>query len=321
MSTRSTSAPAPMTSTRPGCITGMRGPARAGGGEQVGGHRADGVDGDAGAVDGVGVVGRQLQRERGDRRHRAGQADEARRLARPGTSAATSASAARMSSSARRISLGGRRVAVQVPLGQPHAADVDRPRRPHAVAVAEDELGRAAADVDHQERRPRRRRSRAPAAAASREAVAPRKDSSASSRAGDHVGPLPERGRRTMSSKSCAVGGVPGGAGGHHAHRGRAEVAGGGGVLGEHLPRALDGLRAPAGRWRRRPARAARPPCAAAGRCARRRPGRRRPAGGWSWCRSRSPRPGVTRRPRPAGRTARRPTTPPSRRPRGRRSG
>ena len=115
-------------------------------------------DGDPRAVDGVGVVGGQLQRERRDRRDRAGQADQAWRPRRPAPRRATSARAARMSASAGGTSLGGRRVAVQVPLGQPHAADVDRAGRPHAVGVAEHELGRAAADVDHQERRPGRGR-------------------------------------------------------------------------------------------------------------------------------------------------------------------
>ena len=72
-----------------------------------------------------------------------------------------------------------------------------------------------------------------------------------------------------------------------------AEVARWRRVVGQRQPGALDRLAGPAGRWRRRPRRAARSPSGAADRCARRPAGRRRPAGGWSWCRSRSPRPGV----------------------------
>ena len=54
----------------------------------------------------------------------------------------------------RAVHLGGRgRVVVQVPLGHPHGPDVERPTHPDVpVSVAEDELGRAAADVDDQHR-------------------------------------------------------------------------------------------------------------------------------------------------------------------------
>ena len=74
----------------------------------------------------------------------------------------------------------GRRVAAQVPLGEAHAADVDRARGRQAAVVTEHELGRAAADVDDEERRrlPVRPRSR----------VAPSKDSPASSSPGDDLG-------------------------------------------------------------------------------------------------------------------------------------
>ena len=48
--------------------------------------------------------------------------------------------------------LGGRRVGVQVRLGDPHAADVDRDRRARASLAPTRELGRAAPDVDDEER-------------------------------------------------------------------------------------------------------------------------------------------------------------------------
>ena len=82
----------------------------------------------------------------------------------------------------------------------------------------------------------------------------------------------PAEGGRHHVLEVGAVGGVAGGAGGHHPHRGRPEVAG----LARRTRRGRAGCarwpRGPAGRWRRRPGRAGRPPSAAPGRCARRRP-------------------------------------------------
>ena len=143
-----------------------RGPALARGGEQVGGDRADGVDRDPGAVDGVGVVGRQLQRERGDRGHRAGQADQAWPPRRPAPRRRTSASAARMSASARADLLGrsaGRRA------GAARSAARSRCRPSGPPARRRRRRGRT---------RSSRRRCRRPgtaAAAAARRAPAPRR--------------------------------------------------------------------------------------------------------------------------------------------------
>ena len=224
-----------------------------------------------------------------------------------------------MSSSGRRDLLGRRRVAVQVPLGQPHAADVDRPGGAHAVGVPEDELGGTAADVDHQERRPRRC---APWAARRRPARRWRRGRTA----------RPPR-RPVITSGACPrvaddhvlevlpVGRVPGRAGG----RPCAPRSPRGPALRRRTRRARRGCArrppAPADRWRRRPAPAARPPCAGAGRCAA-------PAAGTSATSRRMElvpqsmaATRVTRRSPRAGRRGRPPTTPPSRRRRGRRSG
>ena len=79
-----------------------------------------------------------------------------------------------MSAVAAATSSGGRRVGVQVPLGHPHAADVDRPRRLH----------RPVADARTPSTRRRcRRRGTAPSIARRRRSspVAPGKDSAASS--------------------------------------------------------------------------------------------------------------------------------------------
>ena len=111
---------------------------------------------------------------------------------------------------------------------------------------------------------------RAPRGASS-EAVAPRKDSSASSRPVTTSGACP-RVPRTMSSKSPRLAASRVALVADHAHRRRAELA----RRRRRTRRARAGCArsppGPAGRWRRRPGRAGRPPSAAAGRCARRRP-------------------------------------------------
>ena len=69
---------------------------------------------------------------RGDRGDRAGQADERCGASSSGTACAARSIAASMSAIARRDLARGRRVAAQVPLGHPHAADVDRAARRRA---------------------------------------------------------------------------------------------------------------------------------------------------------------------------------------------
>ena len=242
-----------------------------------------------------------------------------------GTSARTTASAARMSASARATSSAVGRVAVQVPLGQPDAADVDRAGRAHAGGVAEHELGRAAADVDHQERRLRRGGAVGGGRRVQRGGGAEEGQLRLLAPGDRRPGGCP-RVASTMSSKSPGwprrgsrwwrPSGPP------SAPRSRA----GRRVLGEHLPGALDRLGGQPAGGVDALRRAGRPPCGAAGRCAPRPAGRRRPAGGWSWCRSRcgraTPGHGGSRCRAPGRRRRdRRPTTPPCPRPRGRRSG
>ena len=60
-----------------------------------------------------------------------------------------------MSASSAAISLGRGRIALAVALGQPHRADRHADRRDDARAVGDDELGRAAADIDDDVRRAR----------------------------------------------------------------------------------------------------------------------------------------------------------------------
>jgi hypothetical protein len=81
-----------------------------------------------------------------------------------------------------------RRVVVQVPLGEPDRADVDRQRRLDS-RRAEDQLGGPPADVDDEERAVRGSRSR----------VAPSKDSAASS------SPLITSGSRASTSRTISV--------------------------------------------------------------------------------------------------------------------
>ena len=177
--------------------------------------------GDAGVVDLLGVVGGQVQRDARDRGDRAGQADQGAGP-RPRAPAAAASRDGRVDVGGGRLDLPGRgRVAVQVPLGQPDAADVHRAggQAPPG-AVAEHELGRAAADVHHQvrarQRRCRRRRS---------SAVAPAKDRAASSPPVSTSGGWPED-HRHGGEELGRVGGVAGGAGGDHADRGRAAAGG-----------------------------------------------------------------------------------------------
>ena len=111
----------------------------------------------------------------------------------------------------------GRRVAVQVPLGHPDAADVDRDR-PHgmlspligpAAGRPEHELGRAAADVERPERA---------AVMPASSAVAPVNDSMASSDPVSTSGAIAEY-LLDLAGELGRVARVPGGAGGYHAHR------------------------------------------------------------------------------------------------------
>ena len=236
-----------------------------------------------------GVVGGQLQRERRHRGDRAGQRRPAcgaslhRHLGR------ASASAARMSASAAATCVGGRRVVVQVPLGQPHAADVDRAGRADAVAVAEDELGRAAADVDDQERR------RGGAAVRrGRASGAPSERQLGLLVAGDHVrlagrgwpAPCPRSRPRLAASRVALVATIrtplaP-------SSRARAAYS----ASATRVRSIASGASRPV-RSTPWPSRTTSIRAQQVGR-ARPAPARRRRAGGSSWCRSRSRRPGVT---------------------------
>ena len=109
-----------------------------------------------------------------------------------------------------------------------------------------------------------------------------------------------------------AVGGVPRGAGGHHPHAVHAEVAGAAARTRRARSASVRSPRGRAGPSRRRPGRAAPPPCGAARRPHGRPAGHRRRAGGWSWCRSRSRRPGSRGLLAAAARRARPPTTRPA---------
>ena len=176
-----------MTSTRPGCMKGsaarsawvMASSDSAAARTRSAGIRARWMA--------SGVVRRQRQGERGDRRDRAGEADEAP-IAGEATVSSASVERRRDVGRAAAICVGGRRVGVQVPLGHPHAADVDRPGRLDVGRSPQHELGRAAADVDDEVRGPA-------APTARRSPVAPVKDNSRLLVAGDHLGAT--RGRRT----------------------------------------------------------------------------------------------------------------------------
>ena len=164
-----------MTSTRPGCMNGSA--ARSSwvmaSSRSVTVVHVGGRDRARGGCASGSYAGRS-ERDRRDRRDRAGEPDERARLAAAGPSRRPASSAASMSAAGRGDLRRGRRVVVQVPLGHADAADVDRAGRRAPRSVAEDELGRAAADVDDEVRL-----RRSLAAASSR--VAPAKDSSASS--------------------------------------------------------------------------------------------------------------------------------------------
>ena len=218
----------------------------------------------------------------------------------------TSASAAADVVLGRGDLLGGRRVVVQVPLGQPDAADVHRPGRLHAVAspstnsVDPPPMSATRNGGGGRRRGPARRRGRGRAEEG-------------------QLGLLPARRSTSGSAPSVAthhrlevvpVGGVPGGAGGDHPHRARPPSSQAWRRTRRARPGCARSPRVRAGRCGRRPDRAGPAPCAAAGRsCAPAAGSRRRPAAGSSWCRSRSRRPGSCRAPRPT-RTGRPPTTP-----------
>ena len=130
---------------------GQRRPLVVGHREQRARHVVHVGGGDAGVVDPVRVVRRQAERHGRHRGDRAGQADQGARLGQRHGLGGMPDGLLDVGARSGHL-LGGRRVVVQVPLGHPHAADVDRARCRH-VASAEHQLGRPAADVDDQERR------------------------------------------------------------------------------------------------------------------------------------------------------------------------
>ncbi len=97
------------------------------------------------------------------------------------------------------------RIVVQVPLGQPDAPDVHRPRRMHVFGVAQDQLRRATTDVGHQERLG------IPTQLPSGTGVGQR----GLLLAGDHLRVDAEN-RTHAGHQHILVAGVPGRAGGHH---------------------------------------------------------------------------------------------------------
>ena len=175
--------------------------------------------GDPRAVDGVGVVGGQLQRERRHRRDRAGQPDQAGRLAHRhlgahvgqggpdvglgprATSSAVGGSPCRCRSVSRTQPMSTERAA-RTPSASPSTNSVE-----------------PAADVDHQERRPGRRRAVGRGGRVERGGRA-EEGQLGLLVAGDDVGQLAQ-GRRHHVLEVGAVGGVAGGAGGHHPDRRR----------------------------------------------------------------------------------------------------
>ena len=196
-----------------------------------------------------------------------------------------------------------RRVAVQVPLGHPHAADVDRPGRL--------DVGRCRARTRSSRRRgrPRGRGRRRRAARSS--PVAPRERQLRLLVPGDHLGRDADAANAvahpaTNSPRVARRRGRPRWP--RTGPRSTPELLALLGVLAGHRRGCAP---APPGRSRRcgrRPGRAGRSPSGAPRRSASPvAPGpRRRPAGGSSWCRSRWRRPGSRRGPRPSGLGARR---------------
>ena len=116
-------------------------------------HRQQLVEPHPGQMNGVGVIRGHLQRQRGQRRHRAGHPhpgagllhrhDPQRLLERP-----THHGPCRLDL------VGGGRIGMQAPLGQPHTPDVGRIAGGHLERIrsAQYDFGRAAAEVHHHER-------------------------------------------------------------------------------------------------------------------------------------------------------------------------
>ena len=145
---RQTRAPAPMTSTRPGCMN----PSAARSARRIVSSSVQAattsLDRQRGEVDAGGVVRGQPQRLGGDGGDRPGQPHQRGHPAQVDR---------RGGLVDRGVDVGGggrhlgrrRRVAAQVPLGHPDAADVDRPGLVDVEGAA-DELGGPAAEVDHE---------------------------------------------------------------------------------------------------------------------------------------------------------------------------
>ena len=199
-------------------------------------------------VDRVAVVGRQVEHAGRDRGDGPGDPDHGRRprRRRPGRRrGGASMSATQAATSA---AVGGSER--QVPLVQPDRADVHRVRGRRApVATPEDQLGRAAADVDHQH-------GQSPAASR-RLRTAPSKDSAASSSPDSTSGATPSR-ARTPAAKTVGVRRVAGGRGGAEADPGRRRARRSARRTRRSPRTCGPAPRRPAGRSRRRPGRAGR---------------------------------------------------------------
>ena len=255
MITRSIRAPAPITSARPGCITG-RSPAAAPGSRRAGPRsprpRRRTGPGRGGCAR---VVLRQARGERGHRGDRAGEPDQGGRLAARHGRAAPGRPPPRCRPRAAAISAGVG--------GSPCRCRSVIRTQPMSTEIAALDPGRPVAD---RRTRSSRRRCRRPGTARSASAGSPRtapvKESRASSSPVTTSGSTP-RVAQTIAGKSARVRGVPGRRGGAHPH-----------PLARPAPRS---------RRRSRPARpgSARSPPARAGRCGRRpRPAGRSPSAG-----------------------------------------
>ena len=285
-----TSAPAPITSTRPGCITPIAAAAR-GSGQQHRRHLVHLRRPGSGRDGSCRVVGGQAERDAGHRGHRPGQARPASGPTLHGyLGGRTASSAASMSVVAAAISASAGGSACRcrsVIRTQPMSTETPRAAAPaSAVAAAEHELGRPAADVDDQVRR---------RAAAGRPAPARQLGGGAGEgQAGLLV--AAEDLRRDAEDRGDAadelgrVRGVAGGAGRDHPDGAASAAA----MSGRVLARARANVRSSASGASRPVASTPWPSrtisirrsrsvsCAGAG-------SRRRSAAGASWCRSRSP--------------------------------
>ena len=222
----STSAPAPITSTRPRMHDADLRRARPGLAEPAAGSPpCTGRGRNPGVVDPAGIVGGQAERDRGHGGDRAGQADQGARAptAILGRHRGDRRVDVRRSPPRSPPAVGGsqrrcRSVIRTQPMSTETAAPPREPGPARPALAAEHELGRTAADVDHQVGRRQRPRRRPPVRAGSASsAVAPRRTGRLLVPA-QHLGRHPEN-PGTPAHELGGVRRVPGGAGRHHPDR------------------------------------------------------------------------------------------------------